>query len=574
MPIVRESFSGAWQQNVEVNQTAVLAFHAVFSCMTLIASDISKLRVKLVSQDTHGIWAETTRPAYSPVLRKPNSFQTRIQFFESWFLSKLSSGNTYVLKRRDARNVVIALYVLDPHRVKPLVADDGSIFYELQQDDISEIAGPMVVPAREIIHDRFNCLFHPLVGVSPIYANGLAATQGLRIQDNSAVFFGNQSRPGGLLSAPGKISKESSEELKANWYDYYGGKNSGRVAVLGDGLKYEHMAVTAKDAELIDQLKWTAEVVCSTFHVPPYKLGIGNLPTNSNVESLNLEYYTQALQSLIEAAELCLDDEAERLGAMQRSYNDSLTFTADQWDIIAGKVQSAGQGMADAFGEAGRAIGDMASIYASYQADRTRAEAEHLAAIKAAGADQSQISRENARFALRSSGAQVQAFGDATSAAKGWRGGGSSGSSAMQEVPKGASLIIVPAAALRGPVVDLAVIGAYLMARVDLEAERVRLRFVTGGAGQAMTYTRKEAEARAWVAQPGTPTPFLDAEAEATGATRESVAAVVIAQADAWVQVGSAIEGLRMGAKAGIDRATTLGAIVAAAAVDWSAFGG
>ncbi|MBD8733939.1 phage portal protein [Sphingomonas sp. CFBP 13706] len=308
MPIVRESFSGAWQQNVEVNQTAVLAFHAVFSCMTLIASDISKLRVKLVSQDKHGIWAETTRPAYSPVLRKPNGFQTRIQFFESWFLSKLSSGNTYVLKRRDARNVVIALYVLDPHRVKPLVADDGSIFYELQQDDISEIAGPMVVPAREIIHDRFNCLFHPLVGVSPIYANGLAATQGLRIQDNSAVFFGNQSRPGGLLSAPGKISPESAAELKANWYEYYGGKNSGRVAVLGDGLKYEHMAVTAKDAELIDQLKWTAEVVCSTFHVPPYKLGIGNLPTNSNVESLNLEYYTQALQSLIEAAELCLDE--------------------------------------------------------------------------------------------------------------------------------------------------------------------------------------------------------------------------------------------------------------------------
>ena len=164
------------------------------------------------------------------------------------------------------------------------------------------------MPARELIHDRFNCLFHPLVGVSPIYANGLAATQGLRIQDNSAVFFGNQSRPGGLLSAPGKISPESAAELKANWYEYYGGKNSGRVAVLGDGLKYEHMAVTAKDAELIDQLKWTAEVVCSTFHVPPYKLGIGNLPTNSNVESLNLEYYTQALQSLIEAAELCLDE--------------------------------------------------------------------------------------------------------------------------------------------------------------------------------------------------------------------------------------------------------------------------
>jgi HK97 family phage portal protein len=308
MPIVRESFPGAWQQNVEVNQNAVLAFHAVFACMTLIASDISKLRMKLVVQDANGIWSETTNPAYSPVLRKPNPFQNRIQFFESWLLSKLSRGNTYVLKRRDQRNVVTALYVLDPNRVKPLVADDGSVFYELQADSISGITGAVVVPAREIIHDRFNCLFHPLVGLSPLYANGLAATQGLNIQTNSAALFGNQSRPGGILTAPGTIGPENAAELKANWHENYGGKNRGKVAVLGNGMKFESIGIDPTDAQMVEQLKWTAEVVCSTFHVPPYKLGIGNMPTNSNVQSLNLEYYTQALQSLIEAAELCLDE--------------------------------------------------------------------------------------------------------------------------------------------------------------------------------------------------------------------------------------------------------------------------
>jgi phage portal protein BeeE len=73
-------------------------------------------------------------------------------------------------------------------------------------------------------------------------------------------------------------------------------------------MKYETLGTTPSDAQMIEQLKWTAEVVCSTFHVPPYKLGIGNIPTNSNVQSLNLEYYTQALQSIIEAAELCLDE--------------------------------------------------------------------------------------------------------------------------------------------------------------------------------------------------------------------------------------------------------------------------
>lgn len=309
--IIREAFTGAWQQNVEVKPECVLAYHAVFSCMTLIASDIAKMRVKLVQQDRDGIWIERDSPAYSPVLRKPNSFQTRIQFWENWILSKLSRGNTYVLKQRDNRNVVTGLYVLDPCRVKPLVSDGGEVFYELASDNLAGVGAHVVVPAREIIHDRFNCLFHPLVGLSPIYASGLAATQGISIQNNSATFFANGSRPSGILTAPGSISQEAAERLKSSWQENYAGANAGKTAVLGDGLKYEALTTSPVDAQLIEQLRWTAEVVCSTFHVPPYKLGIGQAPPNSTVEGLNLEYYTQCLQILIEAGELCLDEGLE-----------------------------------------------------------------------------------------------------------------------------------------------------------------------------------------------------------------------------------------------------------------------
>jgi len=308
-PIIREAFTGAWQQNVEVKLDCVLSFHAVFACQSLIASDIAKLRVKLVAQDANGIWSEVKNPAYSPVLRKPNGFQNRIQFFESWVLSKLQSGNTYVLKQRVGRSVSKKLYVLDPGRVKPLVAPDGSVFYELKTDHLSELPTEVVVPASEIIHDRFNCFFHPLVGLSPVFANGLAATQGLSIQNNSARFFGNNSQPGGILTAPGAISDETAGRLKSSWEENFSGKNVGRVAVLGDGLKYEAMAVKAVDAQLIEQLKWTAEVVCSTYHVPPYKIGIGQAPVAiTNVQALNIEYYSQCLQVLIESIEVCLDE--------------------------------------------------------------------------------------------------------------------------------------------------------------------------------------------------------------------------------------------------------------------------
>jgi HK97 family phage portal protein len=202
---VLESFTGAWQRNVEVKLDTVLTYSTVFRCISLISSDVSKMRMKLVEL-TDGIWNETSSPSFTPVLTKPNRYQNRIQFFASWIISKLVWGNAYILLERDARKVVVRMYVLDPTMVTPLVAPDGAVYYQLKRDDLAGIpADAVAVPASEIIHDRWNTLFHPLVGLSPIYACGISAIQGLKIKNNSAVFFGNGSQPGGVLTAPGAI---------------------------------------------------------------------------------------------------------------------------------------------------------------------------------------------------------------------------------------------------------------------------------------------------------------------------------------------------------------------------------
>ena len=307
--IIREPFSGAWQSNRELAPETLLAFHAVYACITLISADIGKLGIQLMRRDDDEIWTPTTSAAFSPVLRKPNHYQTRIQFVENWIMSKMTRGNTYVLKERDDRGVVVALYVLDPTRVMPMVTSDGDVYYQLNDDRLAGLAEDNVlVPAREIIHDRMNCIFHPLIGTSPLFACALAARQGLAIQNNSASFFENGAQPGGLLVAPGAISDETAKRLKDKWEENFSGANRGRLAVLGDGLKYESLTMTAVDAQMIDQLRMTAEIVCSVFHVPGYMVGVGAMPTYNNIEALSQNYYAQCLQSLIESLELCLDE--------------------------------------------------------------------------------------------------------------------------------------------------------------------------------------------------------------------------------------------------------------------------
>jgi len=341
-PIIRESYAGAWQHNVVVDNAAAMSYYADFACKTLIASDIAKLRVKFVKRDADGNWLETPNPAYDPVLRKPNPYQTRIQFWESWMLSKLNRGNSYILKSRDLRGVVNALYPLDPNRVWPLVADDGSIFYRLAADKISGLDEDIIVPARDIIHDRMNCLFHPLCGIPPLFASGLASQQGLNIQRMSTKLFENNSTPGGILTAPGTINDMTATRIKEQWELNYSGKNVGRVAVLGDGLEYKKMALTAVEQQLIEQLKMTAEVVCSTYHVPPYKIGVGALPSYNNVQALNVEYYSQCLQALIESAEVCLDEGLEVAPSVGTEFDTGNLLRMDsvtQIDMLSKAVQ-------------------------------------------------------------------------------------------------------------------------------------------------------------------------------------------------------------------------------------------
>jgi HK97 family phage portal protein len=329
--LAHEPYTGAWQRNNELRADTALSFSAVFACTTLIMGDVGKTALRLVEQDANDIWVETENPAYSPVLRKPNRYQNWGQFANTWTASILNSGNTYVLRVTDGRGVVVAMYVLDPSRVTPLVSQDGAVYYELKRDDLSGLSRETVtVPASEIIHDRMNCLFHPLVGLSPIFACALAAQQGLAIQNNSNTLFQNGSIPGGVLTAPGAISNETAGRLAAYWNASFTGANVGKVAVLGDGLEYKGMAWNAVDLQLVEQLKLTGETVCTAYKVPPYLVDIGPAPPYANAAPVIQKYYNQCLQVRFHAMESCLD-EGLRLG---RQFGNRFGTEFDPDDLI------------------------------------------------------------------------------------------------------------------------------------------------------------------------------------------------------------------------------------------------
>ena len=307
--LVREPFTTAWQQNKELQTDQVRSFFAIYACLTLISGDISKMAAEVKRVDSDGVW-KTVYNGIHKLLKKPNRYQNSVQFRQWWITSKLASGNTYVLKQRGKGGNIEAMYVIDCSKVTPLVADDGSVYYELNTDNLNGVTeARLVVPASEMIHDRYQPQFHPLIGVSPIYAAALAGAMGKKIQQDSHRFFANGASPGGILTAPGSISKTTADTLKAEWDKNYSGENAGRVAVVGDGLKFEAMRAKSTDSQLVEQLRLSADIVASCFHVPTYKISMNTAPNKP--QEANLAYYSDCLQVLIEEMEACLDDGLE-----------------------------------------------------------------------------------------------------------------------------------------------------------------------------------------------------------------------------------------------------------------------
>ncbi|WP_355504967.1 phage portal protein [Xanthomonas cannabis] len=311
---VLEPFTGAWQRNQSIATPIELeTYSTVYACMSRISSDIGKLPFTLKRRDANGLWIADRHQTISPLLRRPNSYQTPAQFREAWILSKLSRGNTYVLKGRNSTGAVTHLWVLDPNLVEPMVAPSGDVFYRLRYGRPENLlpekyAGDeLIVPASEIIHDREMALFHQLIGIGPLDAATLAANKNIRIQQDATKFFTNGANPGGILTAPAGMSETDAQAVKEYWNTNFQGANAGKVAVIGADMKFTAFAFKAIDSQMVEQLRYSDEQIAHAFGIPPFKVGIGSIPAGMKVDDLNQMYYADALQARIEAMEDCLD---------------------------------------------------------------------------------------------------------------------------------------------------------------------------------------------------------------------------------------------------------------------------
>ena len=216
-------------------------------------------------------------------------------FRETLMTHLLLWGNAYAQVIRNGRGEVIALYPLMPNKMTVDRAENGQLYYQYQRswDEAGGKNETVVLLPSDVLHIP-GLGFDGLVGYSPIAMAKNAIGLAIATEEYGSKFFANGAAPSGVLEHPGTI--KDPQRVRESWMSQFGGSaNSGKIAVLEEGLKYTPISISPEQAQFLETRKFQINEIARIFRVPPHMLADLEKSSFSNIEQQSLEFVKYTL---------------------------------------------------------------------------------------------------------------------------------------------------------------------------------------------------------------------------------------------------------------------------------------
>lgn len=270
---------------------------AVYACVRVLAEGIAGLPLHLYRYDEKGNQVKAAdSKLYFLLHDEPNPEMTSFIFRETLMTHLLLWGNAYAQIVRNMRGEIVGLYPLMPDRMTVGRDENGALYYEYTRygdESHSTILGTVRLSPNEVLHIP-GLGFDGLVGYSPIAMARNAIGMGLAVEEFGAKFFEKGAAPAGVLEHP-TIVKDA-ERIRNNWENVYGGSgNSGKVAILEEGMKYSPISIPPDQAQFLETRKFQLNEIARIYRVPPHMIGDLEQSSFSNIEQQALEFVKYTL---------------------------------------------------------------------------------------------------------------------------------------------------------------------------------------------------------------------------------------------------------------------------------------
>lgn len=270
LDLFREVYGGRLSESgIPVTWQTALQVTTILACARVKAEGLS-VPFRVYQETSGGRKIAVDHPLHMLISRKPNGWQTSLEFLETLSFHLDLTFNAYVFINRVGRaREVRELIPIEPGRVRTEQREDYSLRYfvrgksgveqEFGQDAIWHLRGPS---------------WNSWLGMDPIYMTRNAIGLALSLERGQSEGQKNGLQTSAVYSVTDKMSPEKYQFLAA-WLDKHlpGGERAGKPMILDMGADLKSQIMSAVDQQLIETRKHQIEEMCRGMRVWPIMIG-------------------------------------------------------------------------------------------------------------------------------------------------------------------------------------------------------------------------------------------------------------------------------------------------------------
>lgn len=293
------STGGMTRSGIPVSHTAVMGLSAYYACIRAISEDLGKMPVITYRRISETQKERARNHRYYTLLHDfPNDEMEALTFRETLTSHALAWGNGYAEIERDSRAAAVALHPIHPSRVLIRRDENARIVYDVFGTEMIQGSRTMRVDrirAENMLHIR-GLGSEGLYGYSILQVARESMGLSLAAQTYGASFFANGAHISGVLEHPGNMTDTALTHLRESWQEMYSGaENSGRPAILEEGMKYTKIGLPPDEAQYLETRNFQVREIARWFRMPLHKVQDLADASFNNIEHQSLDYLTDTM---------------------------------------------------------------------------------------------------------------------------------------------------------------------------------------------------------------------------------------------------------------------------------------
>lgn len=305
-----------------------LQISTVYACARLLAGTVSSLPLMVFKEDSRGNRKVDRGSRLWTILHdQPNAVMTASDFWQAMILQWALRGNAYAQIMRDSVGDVISLWPLSSDQMTVFSdKQTGRLVYQYVRDSVTYDLTP-----DQVLHIKD--IGTGILGFSKLEFMGSSVQEAMATQKYTMQNAQNFGRPSGILTVDHVLDRKKGQADAVGRALGSFKSESGKLIVLEADMKFQQVALTPEQSQLLESRKYGVEEICRWFGVPPVLIGASGATTwGSGIAEIVSGFHKFTLNPLLKSIEQALESRilrSEERGSVVIEFNLDAFFRGD-----------------------------------------------------------------------------------------------------------------------------------------------------------------------------------------------------------------------------------------------------